>query len=315
VSSPGSPRDAGYVRSGQKQPTQTDPRRVVPLGSSRQDAAKAAADSRPPKERDAEEQRGVARQSISRALAGGRANSVYVPKELSWEQYDALSPQQRAAVDANTAISGAVKADVAKGETTSDAEYDGRIKKLFGSGPGAGGSVVAPETVSVLEQLGIKSKYGDLDNYLNGQALATEADLATIGGGNRLGTRAAAMDDYGKATLSAVPKALEAGQSLLDRARGATPSAAYNPASEESQALSQLYDFLGRNDLAEPVTDAELGTWLQGLSSEFPGLDTNTIYNYFDTRLKQADYAATGIGSGDASYMSSAEFRQRYFGG
>src|SRR5690606_29183767 len=101
-------------------------------------------------------------------------------------------PQQRAAVDANTAIAQAVQADKAAWESGSriqpSDEYNDLVDRLFYTSedrPWAGSEIYAPRTVAVLDALkqgsgGAWEPNEDLDNYLDMRALVSTDDLLNI---------------------------------------------------------------------------------------------------------------------------------------
>lgn len=234
-------------------------------------------------------------------------------KELSWDEYDALSPRQRAAIDANTALYGAASSDRENRSTANvDQSYQDDVVALFGEARSRAYS--APETVRVLQELGMKPM-GDLNDYLSLGALATTDDVAKLGTGEKSSDpRALNARALSRSAMPRLAEALASGQSLLQRVRGEEPSAAFNPLSEQNQALTSLFDFLSRTDVQQPATDAEVGEWVQGLSMEFPDLSPEKIYDYFDARLRESDYAEKALGE-NGTYMTTEQFRKRYFGG
>jgi hypothetical protein len=87
---------------------------------------------------------------------------------LTWEAYEALSDDQRAAVDFNTLLIEAREKDLSKPVTLDAAgrtEYDQKVEKLFGVGRGS--DVVAQSTVDLLSQLDMNLVGQDLDEFLS----------------------------------------------------------------------------------------------------------------------------------------------------
>ena len=158
------------------------------------------------------------------------ANAAPQQKQLTWEEYDALNPRQRAAVDANTALFNAITADKAEfdsGVRSGGAEYSQSVDALFGSGGDT--AAYAPRTVAVLQALNGNARdpentradragggqyfgegaaplrtgsenifQGDsLQSVLSGQRLITEADLSSLTNDNW-----SALSSQGQGALS-----------------------------------------------------------------------------------------------------------------
>ena len=86
---------------------------------------------------------------------------------LSWEDYQKLSQDQRAAVDFNTLLVKAREKDLNTDYQQTpgqQAEYDKAVKEMFGADGGS--ETYAPETVSVLRQIDYQDTGEDLDNFL-----------------------------------------------------------------------------------------------------------------------------------------------------
>ena len=99
-------------------------------------------------------------------------------EEMSWEDYSALTPRQRAAVDINSELLEAVNADKADPAAKVTPEYTKMSEKLFGKDRGS--DTVAPRTVALLSELGhdlTTNAPQDLDQYLGLQALVGSDDL------------------------------------------------------------------------------------------------------------------------------------------
>jgi hypothetical protein len=100
---------------------------------------------------------------------------------LTQEQYDALDPRQRAAVDFNALLVGAVRKDrqhQEQYETASEEErtkYEGAVTEMFGKDRGS--ETYAPETMAVLRQIDYKDPNADLDDFLGLKATIKVKDL------------------------------------------------------------------------------------------------------------------------------------------
>jgi hypothetical protein len=106
-------------------------------------------------------------------------------KRLTEKEYFKLSDRQRAAVDFNTMLAGAVRKDKRrqdKYKTETDATekltYETSVIKMFGEEGGS--DLYAPETMAVLRQLKIDDKAADLDQYLGLEVAITSDDLKSL---------------------------------------------------------------------------------------------------------------------------------------
>lgn len=103
---------------------------------------------------------------------------TYSSAPLSWESYQAMSSDQKAAVDFNTLLVEAREKDLAKKWTLApeeQAEYDKRVKKIFGQGGTS--KQIAPNTVKLLATLDFEAVGQDLDQYLSLERGFTMEDL------------------------------------------------------------------------------------------------------------------------------------------
>ena len=132
-------------------------------------------------------------------------------EEMSWEDYNALDPETRAAVDANTLLREAVDKDTAL-VTQFDSNKDGRLSyaegrkhyaakddknygnnyhRVFNRGVNVDNNrtqasevgelndlTYAPNTLAVLNMLDLNDKKGVIDDYLNGTAFINADDIS-----------------------------------------------------------------------------------------------------------------------------------------
>ena len=131
-------------------------------------------------------------------------------EEMTWEDYNALDPETRAAVDANTLLREAVDKDTAlvtqfdsnkdgrlsyaEGRkhyaARDDKNYDNNYRRVFSRGTSVDpnrprGSEIgelndltyAPNTLAVLNMLDLNDKKGVIDDYLNGTAFVNADDI------------------------------------------------------------------------------------------------------------------------------------------
>jgi hypothetical protein len=271
-----------------------------------------------------EETKSNERQANSAAWSKGLGSGKVTTEAMSWDDYNALNPQQRAAIDVNTAIASAVAADRASwaanpGRPDDAAEYDADVAGLFGKGGGS--NFYAPQTVAVLKQLGLdKNIADDLDNYVSLRSLVTPEDIASLSPDaiagitpdNVRGQNALTLSTKGQSALAA---ALATGATLLQAANGQSTFDSVDPAVER---LDLLFDSLAQRDAVNNITDDELATTFQSLSDQF-GFDNKTYADYFEQRLKKFEYGSAagqqGVLGSDPGidYVSPAEFRARYY--
>jgi hypothetical protein len=96
---------------------------------------------------------------------------------MTWDEYNALSPRERAAVDSNAQIVNAVRTDRANKDKygAPTAQYNETVEQMFG--PGHGSETFAPAVVSYLDSIGFHDEAADLDDFLNLNAAIREQDL------------------------------------------------------------------------------------------------------------------------------------------
>lgn len=234
-------------------------------------------------------------------------------RELTWDEYNALSPQQRAAVDANTAIADAALLDKDAGTERAEG-YDEAVNSLFGTSGGS--DRYAPATLAVLEQLGLKDLRGnDLDNFLNLDSLVTMDDLklltpegeAQLAGApkGREPMRLENAFSLSRAATSTLAQTLAKGQTLL-QATGLSQSAFDE---ETTGYLDQLWESMARKDNGYDRARADAD--IAGMRDEL-GLDNDAIYDYFNRRLSAATYGGALGSNPGATYMSADEIRNTY---
>ena len=272
-------------------------------------------------------------------------------KQLSWEEYDALSPKQRAAVDFNGALYNATNADKQAQLKGADdpnvrGSYDKALEKTFGSRD-RGSDTYAPNTLALLSTLGLNDKGGDLDEWLNMGGAATAGDLESVEVGMNvltpeaqnalpLGQRTAFQ--LSNLTSNRLNDVLAKGQNLLSAsAQQATAwgavnadqlssaSSAFTSGDQKAQDFSDLFDSAISTNVGY-TTDANgnatLNTNARNLvvsSLEEYNYDPNEFRDYMIARLRnyqQQDASTPGISiSSDptSSSLSLPEIRRLYF--
>ena len=272
-------------------------------------------------------------------------------KQLSWEEYDALSPKQRAAVDFNGALYNATNADKQAQLKGSDdpnvrGSYNAALAKTFGS-QDSGSDTYAPNTLALLSTLGLNDEGGDLDEWLDMGGAVTAGDLESAGVGMGvltpeaqsalpLGQRTAFQ--LSNRTSNRLNDVLAKGQNLLSAsAQQATAwgavnadqlssaSSAFTSGDQKAQDFSDLFDSAISTNVGY-TTDANGNATLNpdarnlvASSLEEYNYDPNEFRDYMIARLRnyqQQDALTPGISiSSDltSSSLSLPEIRRLYF--
>lgn len=104
-------------------------------------------------------------------------SSLLAEHQMTQEEFDALTDQQRSAVTFNGLLVDAIEADRDLSRPTDgNAEYDAAMRKVFGETS----DEYAPNTVALLNSLGIENSQQSLDDYLNLRAAVFDTDLGNI---------------------------------------------------------------------------------------------------------------------------------------
>ena len=154
------------VRRGQA--LERDFQQYIADSSSEQTRASAAGESpsvkRGPLSSPAKEPKRVLASTLARERGGGYINTI----QMSQEEYDKLTPNERVIVDFNGALAEATKADqaVAKSGGKADEAYLAEARALFGE-KGVGGEY-RPNTVRLLSSLDLDLRGRQLSDFRSG---------------------------------------------------------------------------------------------------------------------------------------------------
>jgi len=221
---------------------------------------------------------------------------------MTTAEYEALTPEQRAAVDFNTLLVDAVNRDKSsQGEykktanATERAAYNETVEDMFGAGHGS--ELYAPATVAVLDQIKFDDTTKDLDEFLDLRAALTDKDVANI----------AKAGDNPKMTLAEVPafstpeKQAAASQSRQRTEYAQEISEKTAAAIEEQMKRSNavLADF--RTTFSNATTSAVTGLGGAGPEIVAPNQDFAGLFDTFS----QKQYVGT-------VQESLAQMRQQY---
>jgi hypothetical protein len=266
---------------------------------------------------------------------GGKGQ--YDAEEMSVDAYLTLSPQQRAAVDANTALVQAAEQDVASwakkqiaGTPIEDQDYLNKVQGKFGD---TGGSpTYAPRTMAVLEDLGLDLQGKDLDQYLNYSALVTADDLNTLTpGAAATSPRQQNATAFAQAASTRLSETLASGQTLLDGLRtssdtgrqlfgepATTTPIGFTPNSERDFALQEAFNVFAQARSQQDLTPETVGAVYAELQEKH-GVTPNEVAQYFDTRLQANEYLVASEGQPaplgqdpTLEYLAPADFRSKF---
>lgn len=131
----------------------------------------------------ADEQRLSDARTLRKDALGEKGEKHGKVKRMTYEQYAALDPMEKAAIDFNTMLVRAVRKDKHNQEEydPTPAEvttYDDTVERLFGEDRGS--KLYAPETLGVLDQIKFRDESADLDDFLKLKAAITKRDLKNI---------------------------------------------------------------------------------------------------------------------------------------
>ena len=263
-------------------------------------------------------------------------------EQMSVEAYLNLAPNQRAAVDANTALVSAVEKDIAdwgsrqvKDRVINDKDYLSGVKGKFGDDGGS--DTYAPRTMAVLNDLGLNTEGRDLDQYLNLSALVTADDLKGLAKGAPApaagDVRSENAQAFSTAATRRLSETLATGQNLLDSIRGSSEQNAelFGPAdnvngigtsgNERDADLASAFDIFAQTQSQGDLTPETVDNVYAELQTKH-GVTPNEVAQYFDTRLQANEYlnldpelkdpaSLGGVGS-SLEYLNPEAFREKY---
>ena len=241
-------------------------------------------------------------------------------EEMSWEEYNALDPDTRAAVDANTLLREAVEKDTAlvtqfdsnkDGRLTyaegrkhyaakDDKNYDNNYRRVFSRDVSVGNNrsgapeigerddlTYAPNTLAVLNLLDLNDGRGVLDDYLNGTSFINADDIKEKRHTRKQGQTSAIHNAAGRDALNA---AVTAGMQRVTQEFD-TGNAFVNG---EQQALS-----------VENASAEKFGQLVESLRSEM------SAGNSFDHLTSLSKYNAAPPTRVDLSALEDVDYAER----
>lgn len=244
-------------------------------------------------------------------------------RELSQEEWNALSPQQQQGVIANYSLYQASQADkeLALKGNQDDETYTSQVSEAFGEDGGS--DTYAPNTMQVLSELGYKNDARDLDEFLNGAAIADSRDVRRSIDKGAEGTAKIFADlsnspifetDTVTAALDGGAKLLEAlqvsdsqTQALLSFADAG--SAASKIPGDRLEELNALIDNMGNREIYGLIStdDNDSKLMQDDIDAVTEGIDPNLIAQYMRETYVNPN--------NDPAYMTQEEFIQTWLQG
>ncbi|QJD51782.1 hypothetical protein SEA_ASHTON_43 [Microbacterium phage Ashton] len=263
----------------------------------------------------------TARDTFNTNVSNGFARVTV--RELSPEEWAALSPEQQQSVSATYALFKASQEDQAS-ELPNDAaaDYNDVVTATFGAKGNS--DTYAPATVALLQELGYKNESADLDQFIDRSALPSYEDIL----GTSTGTGAAERQSVAQGLASSalfdnqtITDSLAQGQDLMDalRVSGAvsnefkrlsgTTSDYSSLTDQDFEDLNTLLNNLSnRQVFARLDSEPDLGQRLNdsiALANEMYGADL--VSRYFTEAL--------GTFDDTTNYMTPDEFYQNWMRG
>lgn len=267
----------------------------------------------------AAEQAKTDRSDYQTQFSGNRRVQV---RELSEQEWAALTPEQQRGVTANWLLYEAAQQDRELGQKSSqgDSDYQQRVREIFGEKGGS--KEYAPNTVRVLSELGYKNDKSDLDLFLDGRATASEQDMRILQNNPEASGRSALFGELTQ-TLNGpdVQAALQKGAGLLDALRSTgtlspeTQSTlergnARNIDPDRMERLFNVYQGLASPSVNQQIEqNAELSNRLRAdLEEATAGLNPDDVYAAFRESSNQLN---TEDNSG--LFMPFDEFTRKWY--
>lgn len=107
--------------------------------------------------------------------------------------------------------------------------------------------------------------------------------------------------------MQTLSETLMRGQNLLSVARGEEGRSEFMPTSQTGSDLAELFEY----SVSGVLTDEEFQNAVWELGER--GVDSTTVAQYLDSRLKQIDYLDPETGIDPATLLPPADYRARFF--
>lgn len=168
-------------------------------------------------------------------------------RELTPEEWSALTPEQQKGVISSWALYQASKEDAAlEANAAKDEYFDTDVASLFGEDGGS--DKYAPNTLRVLQELGYANQQGDIDNFLDGTAIPTYEDILAKSGNKPRQEISTALSSSAAYNGEDIAASLSAGKDLLDSLR---VSASTPELTRFGGVLNPAYSSLADTDLED----------------------------------------------------------------
>ena len=274
-------------------------------------------------ERKQEDQWGV----LMRGREGGMQT-----QELSDEEYNALNPNQRAAVDFNTAYMQAVQADRARADAGEEPDsvtrqqYAELAREMFGE---RGGDAYTPNVVALLDSVGYRAPGANTDDLLEGLGGVSQRELEFLGSPRMSqGQGVGVLSQIDLTDRQQQVTSLARGtQNIIESLQQTTPGSSPTPlslfagtsfADQVGRYISERGLGIGENRVETPETDALNES--MGLSYAPPGVNPAYHFAFQNTIDKSVTWTPdelaqllTESGADPAGYAAYAEEQLRRY--
>lgn len=187
------------------------------------------------------------RRAQRKGLNGQKGNKV---EQMTLEEYAALTPKQKAAIDLNTMLVEAVRKDTDGEGREEGKKYDDRVDALFG---GVGDDQpFAPATVKLLEKINYQGNDTNVNDFLQLKAAFTAADIENL-----------APLRPGEAPDANLMNASNAREALLSGVQQIPGDDGYERGARDGGIVEALLDARADKDTRGPLLDTQrslLGT-------------------------------------------------------
>lgn len=267
---------------------------------------------------------------------------------MTQAEYDALTPEQRSAVDFNTLLVDAVNRDKSSqaeykktASATERTVYNETVEEMFGSGHGS--ELYAPATVAVLDQIKFDDTTKDLDEFLDLRAALTDKDVANIAkaGENPKMTlaevpafstpekqaaasqqrqRTAYAQEMSEKTAAAIEEQMQRSNAVLADFRttfsNATTSAITGLGGAGPKIVAPNEEFAGFFDtIAQKQYVDTLGVSLDQMRQQFGDQYTNDFRQYLSDRTTEAKRYSLPLGETKGVQYASVDELERVLQG
>ena len=241
----------------------------------------------------------------------GLKGAAWGERRLTDDEFNSLSSLQQQAVLANTALTRARQAD-RNVSGAPNMEYQTVFERVFGSDENVEKAPYAPNTVRVLDDLGIRDTDYDLNVFLKGLGSLSYDEMIA---GNNEGTLFEMLSSAPVFRSESVQQSLQKGNNLIQALRGSDPVVAQTFNLPSTSGIPEdRYSVM--NEMLERMADKQNYEWVKTdpavnqeaktkIGSVIGDLDQNAVAQYL------LDVYPEVIGNREG-FMTLEEFRKNW---